>query len=123
MHLRKFNLADLPIGTVDTTLSPEQNDENLTDDERKVFNDWLQARWAVSRVARRVKCKALRLLTTVASLWRLQEKDELMDAYYKNGEFPCKEGQQITFPLKLRSFDDWVSRPADPLRLTPPSHH
>lgn len=48
LHLRKYRLEDVPIGAVDKTLTAEQNDEKVTDAEKKLFDEWLRARWIVS---------------------------------------------------------------------------
>ncbi|SCZ99031.1 BZ3500_MvSof-1268-A1-R1_Chr7-1g09362 [Microbotryum saponariae] len=83
MHLRKINLADIPIGNVDRSLTPVQLDDALTAEERKTFDEWVRARWT--------------------------EKDELMDGYYKTGAFEAKESQRTEWPVKVTSWDDWLS--------------
>ncbi|SCV70800.1 BQ2448_3562 [Microbotryum intermedium] len=83
IHLRKINLADIPIGNVDRSLTPVQLDDALTAKERKAFDEWLRARWT--------------------------EKDELMDGYYKSGAFEAKDSQRTEWPIKVTSWDDWLS--------------
>ena len=82
MHLRSFDLAQVPIGIVDAALSPDEADEAVTADERKAFDVWTRERWT--------------------------EKDELLDEFYKAGEFPAEEGQRVEIPIGLRGFDDYV---------------
>lgn len=82
-HLRSFDLAQVPLGTIDAAHSPDEADKAVTADERKGFDFWTRERWI--------------------------EKDQLLDEFYKAGEFPAKEGQRVEIPIGLRGVDDWVS--------------
>lgn len=97
IHLRQYDLANVPIGTVpqlpsvgggvkqEGYVSPVELDERLTAEERKTFDEWVRARWT--------------------------EKDLLLDQFYESGEFPCRDGQRKEIRFELRGFDDYVSRP------------
>ena len=92
LHRRKFDLDGVPIGRVPGVkdepvpkkrIRPHVLDEQLTEDERRVFDEWVRDRWT--------------------------EKDELLDRFYESGEFPCREGQRKEIKIELRGTDDFVS--------------
>lgn len=86
IHLRSYKISDIPTGTTttDPSLTPAQINAAATPEDRDAFDAWLRARWT--------------------------EKDELLDAYYTEGEFPVdRKSQQIELKVALKGVDDWVS--------------
>ncbi|KAK4055730.1 hypothetical protein OIV83_000276 [Microbotryomycetes sp. JL201] len=97
IHIRKIEFDSIPIGEIKSAdkieakdrLDAVELDEQVTDDDRRAFKDWLQERWT--------------------------EKHARLDEFYKNGkQFVVQEGedvvtQQRSFKVELRSFDDRLS--------------
>lgn len=104
IHLRKYDLDGVPIGRVpdvnstatkDPTtgrdsdpyrrrvIRPDKLDDELSEEDRRVFDEWVRDRWT--------------------------EKDELLDQFYRDGQFPAREGQRKEIKIELRGFDDYVS--------------
>ncbi|KAM0788724.1 hypothetical protein ACM66B_002817 [Microbotryomycetes sp. NB124-2] len=96
IHLKQIEFDSIPIGVIDTADKPEAKDRlnaveldnNLTDDDRRAFKDWLEEKWT--------------------------EKNKLVEDFEKNRGFKVQDGedaetQQRSFKVELRSFDDHLS--------------
>ena len=91
MHIRALPLDSVPTGAavpLGKTMTPSEINAAVTPEEKKKFDDWLRARW--------------------------QEKDALLEGYYRAGYFPAGKHQRVEVKLGLRGFDDWVSCPRSP---------
>lgn len=81
LHMRLYNLSDIPIGAVSKSDSVGRGAE-ATPEETTAFDKWLVERWT--------------------------EKDRMMDAFYRDGAFPSPDGvlttKKVEVPVKLRAF-------------------
>lgn len=90
LHLRKYRLADVPIGSIREGASAADLDAGLSQEERNEFGRWLRRRW--------------------------DEKDELMDRFYAHGSFP--EGKQGSREVVIRmKAADWAVLASIPLAI------
>lgn len=91
LHLRKYRLADIPIGSVREGASAAEADAEVTQEERKSFERWLRQRW--------------------------DEKDTLLNYFYTHGAFP--EGKQGSreVAVKMRGAD-WAILGSIPLAIS-----
>lgn len=93
LHLRALDLAQIPaLRTAPhaVTLSPKEIDAELTLDERASFQEWTMQRWI--------------------------EKDELMGAFYRDGEFPRGSQESVEVKINLCA-GDFVVLASLPLSL------
>jgi hypothetical protein len=89
IHFRSLSLDQLPLGHLRPNASPEQLDEEVTGEEREIFEEWLRGTW--------------------------MEKDERMRGFYRKGEFD--EGQRRReVEIRLRR-TDLVTLASIPLAL------
>ncbi|GAA6029625.1 hypothetical protein JCM8097_000969 [Rhodosporidiobolus ruineniae] len=88
LHLRQVRLDDVPLGAVRTSASPRHLENEITAEEKKVFEEWLRARWEV--------------------------KDRLMGEFGETGEFPAEE--KVEFEVRMRPAD-WVVLASIPVAL------
>lgn len=99
LHLRHYPMATIPIGHVpavaprvkdphayvstvlkrERTSTVDELEAMVKSEDRAVFDEWLRERWT--------------------------EKDELLEGYYREGQF---KGKSIEIPIKLRGIDDYV---------------
>lgn len=75
-------MKDVPIGNVESQVkrTAEELEEQLTNEERITFDEWMRARWT--------------------------EKDALLERYHEKGEF---EGKSVEIVIGLNGVDDYVS--------------
>ena len=88
MHIRALPLDSVPTGAaipLGKTMTPSEINAAVTSEERGKFDVWLRERW--------------------------QEKDDLLEGYYRRGYFPAGKHQRVEVKLGLRGIDDWVSSP------------
>lgn len=87
IHIRKYPLSTVPIGKIEPklALTPEQLFDSVTEEEKDVFDLWVRERW--------------------------NEKDDLMNEFYKNGKFKGEEKDQSRILIKseLKGIDDWLA--------------
>lgn len=81
LHLRIVDLAAVPsIHPRDAVgKSPKQIDDDLTVEDRAIFQEWTRQRWV--------------------------EKDELMDHFYEHGKF-LEGAKSVQFPVRVRGWGD-----------------
>ncbi|ORY91669.1 acyltransferase-domain-containing protein [Leucosporidium creatinivorum] len=91
MHLRKWPLSQVPIGNKREGATREELDAELTEEERRTFEEWVRRRWI--------------------------EKDELLsNEFYRNGEFA--EGKQGSRKVQVRMRRaDWATLASVPVAL------
>jgi lysocardiolipin and lysophospholipid acyltransferase len=107
VHIRRYPLSEVPIGffpavlprvepaattfvepsSVVPVLTADELDKSATQEDRNKFDEWLRTRW--------------------------QEKDELLEQFYKEGKFGTGDQMKvglgvIEIPLKLRGIDDYL---------------
>ncbi|GAA5900580.1 hypothetical protein JCM6882_000914 [Rhodosporidiobolus microsporus] len=91
IHLRQVRLEDVPLGAVRESARPAHLEGEITPEEKKVFEEWLRARW--------------------------EEKDKLMGEFGAKGEFPSPGGQgSVEVEIKMRTAD-WVVLASVPVVL------
>jgi hypothetical protein len=91
MHLRKWPLAQVPIGNVREGATPQEMDAEVTEEERRTFEEWVRKRWV--------------------------EKDQLLsDQFYRNGEFDQGKQGCRRVQVKMRGAD-WATLVSVPLAL------
>lgn len=82
LHLRAIDLTTVPsLRPSPTAISrtPKELDDELTVDDRAIFQEWTRQRWV--------------------------EKDELMDHFYKTGVFPAGKQGPVEIRLGLKGGD------------------
>lgn len=84
-------MSQVPIGNVREGASPEEMDSEVTEEERRAFEEWVRRRWV--------------------------EKDELLSSqFYRNGEFD--EGKQGSRRVRVRMRGaDWATLASVPVAL------
>ncbi|GAA5839519.1 hypothetical protein JCM11251_002746 [Rhodosporidiobolus azoricus] len=90
LHLREIRLEDVPLGTVRESARPAHIEQEITKEEKKVFEEWLRERWA--------------------------EKDQLMGEFGEKGSFPPGKQQRVEVEIKMRPAD-WVVLASVPIVL------
>lgn len=92
LHLRKYTLADLPIGhaSIREGANVAEVDEATSEEERSRFEGWVRARW--------------------------EEKDELMSSFYRAGEFPQGKQGSRGVQVMMRGVD-WATLASVPVSL------
>lgn len=90
LHLRKYRLADVPIGAVREGASAADADAELSQQDRAEFERWLRSRW--------------------------EEKDDLMSYFYERGEFPQGKQGSREVAIKMRG-TDWGVLASIPLAI------
>lgn len=97
-HLRQIPLETVPIGTVRTSARPKHIAEEISQDEKREFEEWLRAEW--------------------------RRKDELMGRFGETGQFvdPGEKkqggggGGVVEFEVRMRK-KDWAMLVSVPLGL------
>ncbi|GAA5992749.1 hypothetical protein JCM10908_006915 [Rhodotorula pacifica] len=90
-HLRRIPLDSIPIGTVRSSARPKHIAEEISDDEKRQFEEWLRAEW--------------------------RHKDDLMGHFGDTGEFePGTKQGKVEWEIKMRR-KDWAMLVSVPVGL------
>ena len=93
-HWRQIPLDKVPIGTVRTSARPKHIAEEISQDEKREFEEWLRAEW--------------------------RRKDELMGQFGETGRFDepgTKQGGKVVeFEVRMRK-KDWIMLVSGPVGL------